>query len=225
MNSYLCHPMNYLLYLDTSAAHSTVLLLDETKVLAERINEHQSNHSQVINQLIEEVLSEAMITLNDVHTVCVLNGPGSYTGLRIALSTAKGICYANDLPLILISKLDLLQYVASIEIPGQAACTIIKARENEYFAAFYSGDGIRLGEPAVMSPEELKVQIGLQGCVLCFEDPTYENQFECFRLVTVQKEALLAICVKYFLERKHADLLSSEPFYYKNVFINKINKL
>jgi len=217
--------MSYLLYLDTTAKHSTILLLNDFGVISERISEHQSNHSQVINHLVEEVLAEAKISLNDIQAICVLNGPGSYTGLRISLSTAKGICYAKDLPLILLNKLDLLQWAAAKEFPGQSFCTIIQARENEYFAAFYNSEGMRLAEPSVLSSESLQTEMGANGSILCFEDPTYGNQFEYFKLVSIKRADILTICRNYFLARKYADLLSSEPFYHKNVFINKINKL
>ena len=100
--------MKHLLYLDTSDKKSLLLIIREGAVIAERSNDIQNNHGQVINSQIQEMMTECNLPWQQIDAICVLNGPGSYTGLRISLATAKGLCYAQSIPLILLNKLDLI---------------------------------------------------------------------------------------------------------------------
>lgn len=217
--------MHHFLYIDTSSSSSLVMLFNEEKILSFRINEQQSNHGQVIHQQIEDMLHEQTIEMKHLNAVCVLNGPGSYTGLRISLSTAKGYCYACNIPLILINKLDLIHACTPPELHHQKTCVIIKARENEYFSAVYSADEQREGEICIQNNQELLNQRQDKGGILIAEDQSLSDDFSDLVIILPKMEQISQLCIKYFSASKHADLFSSEPFYLKNVFINKTNKL
>ncbi len=218
-------PMKHLLYLDTTDKKSQLLILNEIKAISIRTNEIQMNHGQVINRQIKDMLEETGLSWGQIDGVCVLNGPGSYTGLRISLATAKGICYARTIPLILINKLDLMYHSAANIAREQALCPIIKARENEYFSVIYSAGGNQITEHSLSTKDELQTQMNLHQALLCFEELSYQTEFEHFIHLNISLNEILRLCIDYFREEKFADLYNSEPFYLKNVYVNKINKL
>ncbi len=216
--------MKHLLYLDTSDKKSLLLIIREGAVIAERSNDIQNNHGQVINSQIQEMMTECNLSWQQIDAICVLNGPGSYTGLRISLATAKGLCYAQSIPLILLNKLDLI-YHSAPNIHDTNICSIIKARENEFFAALYSADGHQILPYSLLSKDDLVKEVEAHQAVLCVEDETYKAEFEQCTHVNVSFNDIISLCNTYFIKGNVADLLHSEPFYLKNVYINKINKL
>jgi tRNA threonylcarbamoyladenosine biosynthesis protein TsaB len=84
------------------------MLAVDGKPVSSVSTEVERDHAGKVNNLVAAILEEANCTLNDVHAIAVCNGPGSYTGLRIGLATAKGYCYALNKPLILHSRLHLM---------------------------------------------------------------------------------------------------------------------
>jgi len=202
---------------------STLMIMNPKEVLSIRNNAIQSNHGQVINKQIEEMLSEAELSFDQLDGVCVLNGPGSYTGLRISLSTAKGICYAKNIPLVLIHRLDLMYQSVPESIQSKPVMVIMKARENEFFTGLYLSSADK--QYALLSKEELSLQCEASNATLAFEGSLYADEFSYYVEIQLEIQTIKDICFDYFLQSNHADLFSSEPFYMKNVFINKINNL
>jgi tRNA threonylcarbamoyladenosine biosynthesis protein TsaB len=131
--------MGYYLHIDTSTDQGIVLLGKDGQLVNVRANTVTRNHAATINLMIDEVLAEARARIMDLEKVVVCAGPGSYTGLRIGMATAKGLCYALDIPLILHSRLLLLAMQAWRNTSGRFqyyACLLL-AREKEYFLALY----------------------------------------------------------------------------------------
>jgi tRNA threonylcarbamoyladenosine biosynthesis protein TsaB len=214
--------MSFNLYIDTSGPQSTILLFDENKHFAIRQNNIQNDHSKFIHSHIDEVMNELNISWKDLNTVCVLNGPGSYTGLRISLATAKGIVYAHSLPLILINKLDLL---ASIVNPINSFGVVIEAREKEYFLALFDAQKKYIIEPSLINEDDLVVICEDKKAVLFSSEDKKETQKIDFDTLSLNEKSIMDYCLNEIQGRNFADLFISEPFYMKNVFINKINKL
>ncbi len=102
--------MAYILLLETATRVCSVGLAFNGKLMALRESFEQRSHAELITVFIDEVMQEAGIQLSGLDAVAVSMGPGSYTGLRIGVSTAKGVCYALDKPLIAI---DTLQAMAA----------------------------------------------------------------------------------------------------------------
>lgn len=126
--------MAILLHLDSSGPVSLVLLSRDGKLLSLRRQEGEREHAGNLNGMISATLAEAGVGLSDVDAFVVCNGPGSYTGLRIALATAKGFCYALEKPLILQNKLWLLLQEAQGSHPDMDRyAAILPARSGEYF--------------------------------------------------------------------------------------------
>lgn len=131
--------MKYILHIDTSAETAVVALGGDGKLIASRENTEARNHASVLNNFISEILHEAGIRFADLSAIAVCGGPGSYTGLRIGLSTAKGLCYALDIPLLMHNQL-LLMVLPAIYSNGKKYdnfMAILSARDKEYFIASY----------------------------------------------------------------------------------------
>ena len=215
--------MATLLFLDTSAHKSLVMLIKNDEVIAKRSNENQSTHGQVINNLMNEVLEESNISWHQINGVCVLNGPGSYTGLRIALATAKGICYAQEIPLMLINKFDLIYAIIADNYKENIIYITRKAREDEYITAVYLPQN-EVMEAQLYSQTELLSKINeTNGHLFIEEEGLIDLENALFN--APQKTDIARLCHDYYQKAHFADLFLSEPFYMKNVFINKINKL
>jgi universal bacterial protein YeaZ len=132
--------MTYILHIDTSADTGTVALGGDGKLLATRTSNENRNFASLINGMIDEVLAEAGIKMADLAAVAHCGGPGSYTGLRIGLSTAKAICYTLDKPLIQNDKLVLLALKPSYNylLKYDAYITILPARDKEFFISIHN---------------------------------------------------------------------------------------
>ena len=98
--------MSYILSLETSTSICSVAIHQDAKLLANADLYLEKSHSNSLTPLIEQMLQHCDIQMEELNAVAVSSGPGSYTGLRIGLSTAKGLSYALDIPLISISSLD-----------------------------------------------------------------------------------------------------------------------
>ena len=126
--------MPLILNLETATKSCSVALAENGNVIAlKELVSEQFSHAEKLNLFIEDALKEANRSMNDLSAVAVSAGPGSYTGLRIGSSTAKGICYALDLPLISINSLMALASLRSIE--SGLICPMFDARRMEVYSA------------------------------------------------------------------------------------------
>ena len=101
--------MSYLLHLETATTNCSVALSQNGNLLhCIENNEADFRHSDHLHLFIEQLLKKAQIEAKQLSGVAVSMGPGSYTGLRIGVSSAKGLCYANDIPLIAVNSLEVL---------------------------------------------------------------------------------------------------------------------
>src|SRR5688572_10183430 len=102
--------MSLILSLETSAKVCSVAIHDDAKLITTSEIHIEQSHASKLAVLVDEVKTKAGIELNQLSAVAVSSGPGSYTGLRIGTSTAKGLCYALNIPLISIGSLELLAF-------------------------------------------------------------------------------------------------------------------
>ncbi|MBS1529704.1 MAG: tRNA (adenosine(37)-N6)-threonylcarbamoyltransferase complex dimerization subunit type 1 TsaB [Bacteroidetes bacterium] len=133
-----------ILQIETATTVCSVAIAEEDKTLACIEVEQRNVHAEKITLFIDQVLKKAGMTYVDIDAVAVSSGPGSYTGLRIGVSAAKGLCFALDKPLIAVETLaamaDGFRHQRS---PGKAAllCPMIDARRMEVFTAVFDVDG------------------------------------------------------------------------------------
>ena len=138
--------MERIILIETSTALCSVALAEDGAVTAYRESSEPKAHASLTAVFVQEVLAERGVTLADCDAVCVSMGPGSYTGLRVGVSTAKGLCFGSGKPLLAVGTLDTLVAQAG-EIPGQAGndgsspysflIPMIDARRMEVYAAVW----------------------------------------------------------------------------------------
>ena len=128
--------MSIILNIETATKNCSVALAKEGKTLAcKEIAEQNFSHAEKLHVFIEELLVENNLQFSDLNAIAVSQGPGSYTGLRIGVSSAKGFCYALNIPMIAIDTLQLL--AKQIQIEEGIIIPMIDARRMEVFTAFY----------------------------------------------------------------------------------------
>ena len=126
--------MSYLLHLETATTHCSVALSQNGNLLhCIENNEADFRHSDHLHLFIEKLLSDTHLKANQLDGVVVSMGPGSYTGLRVGVSTAKGLCFANDIPLIAVNTLEVL-VEAYDPLPNDILIPMLDARRMEVFA-------------------------------------------------------------------------------------------
>jgi tRNA threonylcarbamoyladenosine biosynthesis protein TsaB len=221
--------MQYILHLDTSGNYGLVALSGDGKLLALQTNADGRSQAATINGMIGAVVMEAGIGLEDLAAIAVIGGPGSYTGLRIGLATAKGLCYVLNKPLIMHNMLDLLP-LQNIREKGNAFpfyAAILPARENEYFASLYNSEEACIIEPVHLAATELNLLF--QGrSMLCSGILSKAIQdIEGLANVELLDNQQLDInfwCAYSFEAmncNRFVNLADAEPFYLKQVYTHK----
>lgn len=134
--------MALILNIDTSTSVCSVALAQDGKVIALKESNEGLNHSVALGTFIDGILKEAGITARQLDAVAVSMGPGSYTGLRIGVSMAKGLCFGTNKPLIAVPTLQALALSVSSRLQERDAwyCPMIDARRMEVYTAFFDAD-------------------------------------------------------------------------------------
>lgn len=129
--------MPYILNIETATKNCSVALAREGKtILCKEIAEEGYSHAERLHVFIEEIIQEAGITVNDLVAIAVSQGPGSYTGLRIGVSAAKGLSYALDIPLIAVDTLKTL--ASQVVVTNGLIVPMIDARRMEVYSAIFN---------------------------------------------------------------------------------------
>lgn len=214
----------------------SVALAKDGEVLAVKESSEDKSHSSQITVFIEEVLAKAGAAMKDVEGVAVSEGPGSYTGLRIGVSTAKGLCYGLDIPLIAVNTLQTMALGASIERASgdnTLYCPLIDARRMEVYYALYNGDNEMAGEVRAEIVDESFLQRQFKDNEIVFFGDAVEkcqkvlgqNPNAVFlqnHLPTASNMAILA--EKKYGSNQFEDVAYFEPFYLKDFVAVKSKK-
>jgi len=134
---------NYILCIDASVHSASIALADGEQLLALKVCEQQREHAAFIQPAIDQILQELHLNPNKINAVAVTAGPGSYTGLRVGMTSAKGLCYALQIPLITLRTLDVMAHTAKKQVSDASylLCPMIDARRMEVFTAVYNASG------------------------------------------------------------------------------------
>lgn len=217
--------MAKILLIDTSTSLCSAALCEDGIVTASRCSGEGRSHASLCAPFVKEVLEERGLQTSDCDAVCVGMGPGSYTGLRVGVSTAKGLCFGAGIPLLAVSTLDIL--VAMARKNGSAeGCKyivpMIDARRMEVYSAVYDAAGHRLTEiePAVVTAgnfgkelEEGPVLFIGDGALKCKDVLASENARFCQCCPDAASMAEPAIAE--YNEKRFKDIAYFEPFYLK----------
>jgi len=225
------HTMALLLNIDTATERAGVCLSNNEQVLAVRQTLEQKNHASFIQPAIKEMLAEADYRLQDVDAVAVSAGPGSYTGLRVGLATAKGICFALQKPLIMLNSLQVMA-LASIQAnkttlqTGQPTlfCPMIDARRMEVFTALYDAELREVMPPQAMVLDEASLAQQLQThIIICSgsgspKAAVIQHPNLVLGETTYKIDEMAVLSSLAFTKKQFADLAYSEPFYLKEFY-------
>jgi tRNA threonylcarbamoyladenosine biosynthesis protein TsaB len=222
--------MPVILSLETSTDVCSVALHDSKTLLAKaEIHEPQS-HAARLGPLIDEVTRKANISLRQVRAVAVTEGPGSYTGLRIGTSTAKGLCYALDIPLIAVGSLHLLTFQGNNSNASHALlCPMIDARRMEVYC-LVADHTMRIIEPVSARVIDAKSFAELlernkmlffgNGSKKCREVITHPNAV-FINDVYPMASSLGMMAEEKFSRGEFEDLINFKPFYLKEFVAKK----
>ncbi len=221
-----------ILNIETTTKNCSVSLASNGQVIAiKEINDGAYSHGENLHVFIEDVLKDAVKTFADIRAIAVSKGPGSYTGLRIGVSAAKGLCFGLNIPLIAIDTLGSL--AASIQIDEKAVTIpLLDARRMEVYSAVYDSNNKRLREirAEVIDGHSFneyltmgKVYFLGDGAQKCKEIITHENAvFLDGYFPSAQQMAQLSYH-KYKISDTE-DVAYFEPFYLKDFLITKSKK-
>lgn len=225
--------MARILFIETSTALCSTALSEDGKIISTRENQDRK-HASLTAPFIQEMLDEKNITVKDCDAVCVSMGPGSYTGLRVGVSTAKGLCFGAGLPLMAVGSLDTLVWQAIRENLLPEGCKyivpMIDARRMEVYTAVFTPDGKQVTEtkPEIVETSSFSSYLS-EGPVLFIGDGAEKcretlNSSNAFFVQTCPKaESMLVPAERLFEEKKFEDTAYFEPFYLKE-FVPTVSK-
>ncbi len=213
-----------ILNIETASTNCSVSLAQGGKILAlKEFNSAEYSHSEQLHLFIEEVLLEASITKESIEAIAVSKGPGSYTGLRIGVSAAKGLCYALDLPLISISTLEAMAHQIKMEKEG-IIISLLDARRDEVYMSVYNRDHqcISPTEAKIIEPnsferfqEESNIHFIGPGAAKCADiAPLKKAKYHKDAVPSAREMAVLS--EEKYTKGQFEDVAYFEPFYLKD---------
>ncbi len=221
--------MALFLLIETATKSCSVALALESKIIAckEEVNQ-QYSHAEKLNIFIEELFKNTKYSIKDLDAVAVSKGPGSYTGLRIGVSTAKGFCYALGIPLISVSTLKAMAFGMAQKVESDLYSPMIDARRMEVYNAFYdnSNNEIRgvqadiIDEKSCQKELEKKVLFFGDGAEKCKKIITSSNATYVDNIYPTSKD-MLATTVAKFAKKDFEDIAYFEPYYLKDFVAGK----
>jgi tRNA threonylcarbamoyladenosine biosynthesis protein TsaB len=222
--------MSLILSLETSTHVCSVALHDAGKLLAQREVHTPQSHATRLAPMIDEVRKDAGIDLKQLQAVAIASGPGSYTGLRIGVSTAKGLCYTLQVPLVAVGTLDVMAWQIAQQQPGEVLlCPMIDARRMEVYCQVVT-PALQVVQPVEAKIidetsfadllEKQRVVFFGDGAAKCKAMITHANAVfveDIFPLAS----ALGTLAYPKFQEHRVEDVVHFEPFYLKDFLIKK----
>jgi len=228
--------MPLILILDTATKSCSVALTENGKVL-ESVDFHDGNfsHSEKLHIFIEEVCAKANKTLKDLDAVAISKGPGSYTGLRIGVSSAKGLCYGLDIPLISLETLEILSRTYCLENSveeNDILIPMLDARRMEVYTAIFDSkfNKIKDTEALILQEDSFDKVLATNKCHF-FGDGSgkseslykRDNSSFCPDIYPATK-AMAESVHNAFLNNNFEDVAYFEPYYLKDFLDGKKTK-
>ena len=223
--------MNYILNIETATKNCSVSLAKEGKtILCKEIAEEGYSHAERLHVFIEDLVQEAGIHFKHIQAIAVSQGPGSYTGLRIGVSAAKGLCYALNVPLIAV---DTLQVLASqVQVEDGLIIPMIDARRMEVYSAIFDVkfEKIRETQAEVINEnsfETISETVYFVGdCAdKCKSVITKSNFIFLEEIKYPSATAMSILSFSKFQNKDFEDLAYFEPYYLKDFMITPSKKV
>jgi tRNA threonylcarbamoyladenosine biosynthesis protein TsaB len=228
--------MALILGIETATSICSVALVKDGKLLAIRESEGSKEHSAALTGYFADVFTEAQLTFQKLDAIAVSMGPGSYTGLRIGVSSAKGLCYALDKPFIAIDTLKSIAWEAIQQCKQQKKdmekillCPMLDARRMEVYTAMFDSN-LQLIEPvnacvvtedffnAFADREIIYFGDGASKCISLFQS---KSNFSYLDLINLSALSICMLAESEFENNNFADVAYCEPFYLKDFIAGK----
>ncbi len=222
--------MPIILNIDTSSNVASISISRYGKGIGRIQNDDQKEHASFLQPAIKNLLLSLQLKMTEIDAVAVVNGPGSYTGLRVGMASAKGICYALKKPLITIGSLPLMSKSALISLkkeekPIPLLCPMIDARRMEVFTTIYNStfEEIFPAQAIILSYETFVATL-LQNKILFFGNGAVkfkeltDHPNALFSSVYDNYDALCELSYLKFLSNQFSDIAYCEPLYLKEFF-------
>ncbi len=228
--------MGNILYLETATKICSVALANDEQLLALRETAAPNSHSELITVFIQEVLAEAGMAITDLDAVAVSKGPGSYTGLRIGVSTAKGLCFALEKPLISVGTLESMAFGAAERLenlqPDTLICPMLDARRMEVYYSLFDNElrEIQSDQAAIITEDSFKeltqthslllLGDGAEKCMSLFAEQPKISLLEHF---AISASYMIKPGLQKYRRQEFEDVAYFEPFYLKDFIAGKPN--
>jgi tRNA threonylcarbamoyladenosine biosynthesis protein TsaB len=223
-----------ILNIDTATDQASVSISKDGSVLGTLENNEQKDHAAWIQMAINTLLQKEGYTMQQLQAIAVTAGPGSYTGLRVGMATAKGLCFALQIPLITINTLQVMANAAIDQWLSKAAnmqpplcfCPMIDARRMEVFTAVYDEALQEIVAPKAMILDELSFKEELNDrSLICFGNGSlkwknvsrYPNVLFIDEKIDIAK-SLAKLASHLYLSQNFANLAYAEPVYLKEFY-------
>lgn len=239
-----------ILNIDTATEHASVCISDNGNMSGIEKSFEQKDHASFIQPAIKRLFENTHQKISALDAIAVTAGPGSYTGLRVGLATAKGLCYALNKPLILLNTLEVMAQASINNFSKQCTsnlqslttnyklqttnflfCPMIDARRMEVFTAIYNEKMQVIMNPSAVILEENTFSEYLDKGTIIFSG-SGSSKFEkivhhpnaSFLLVQHSAANMITLSEQYFSHKQFADIAYSEPFYLKEFFTPSITR-
>lgn len=220
--------MDNILSIHTSFPQACIALTSGDK-MSFLLNEKPMEHAAFLHKGIEKLLKDAGTTIRQIQAVSVTSGPGSYTGIRVGMAAAKGLCFALDIPLITISTLEALAFsaISQKKKPSGLYIPLVKARKTEVFSAVYDGKLQIIREPTVIDLSTENFEDLKQSYFLNFFGSGVDllRNKEAFgadhfmSLTEIEPAPLAELSLKKFRSNKFEPVASADATYLKEAFV------
>lgn len=224
--------MALILNIDSATEKASVCISVDGKPIALKTNERQGEHASFLHAAIEQLLHETAIKLKEIEAFAVTSGPGSYTGLRVGMATAKGFCYALNKPLITINTLEVMAKAAielvSVDNNTTLFCPMIDARRMEVFTALYSKTlhTVLTPQPLILDENIFRNYYNDYSIIyfgsgsIKFKELTNNEKGEC-RDIGFDAQFLGMLAENYYQMNLFSSITYSEPEYLKDFYTIK----
>lgn len=225
--------MPLILNIDTANEYASVCLAENDTVIAFEESVELKNHASFIHTAIKKIFEKSCLPLSAIDAVSVSNGPGSYTGLRISLATAKGICYSLQKPLITLNTLQIMADAIKTNFLHQTnyhhssffICPLIDARRMEVFTAIYNANLETVLAPTALVLQEDSFRGFLEKDKVVFTGSGAEklktlikHNYAVFADIIFTAKDMVQLSLVNFEKKNFADIAYCQPFYIKEVY-------
>ncbi|MFY0482634.1 tRNA (adenosine(37)-N6)-threonylcarbamoyltransferase complex dimerization subunit type 1 TsaB [Flavobacterium sp. PLA-1-15] len=217
----------YILNIETATKNCSVSIAENgVTLLCKEIAEQGYSHAEKLHVFIEEIIKEASISLSDLSAIAVSQGPGSYTGLRIGVSAAKGLCFALDIPLIAVDTLESL--ARQVNQNDGTIIPMIDARRMEVYSAIFNSNHEKAREvqAEIITAESFnhidgKIYFVGDCAEKCKAVLTKENFIFLDDIIYPSAKEMSQISFDKYKKNDTVDVAYFEPFYLKDFFMTK----